>query len=87
MDRILIAATATALFGMCLCSKVEAVWIDYNVGVHYYPWHYNDFHGVWQRPFYDEPYIGGYDDGIDFDKIKENIEKMKKEEKSNGIKS
>jgi hypothetical protein len=20
-------------------------WIDYNVGVHYYPWHFNDFHG------------------------------------------
>jgi len=45
MNRILIAATATALFGICLCGKVWAEEIDYTVGVHYYPWHYNDFHG------------------------------------------
>ena len=45
MNRILIAATATVLFGIYLCGKAEAEDIDYNVGVHYYPWYYNDFHG------------------------------------------
>jgi len=39
--------------------------------------HYNDFHGIWQKPFYDEPYIGGYDMGIDFDKVKKHIEEVR----------
>jgi len=47
--------------------------------------HYNDFHGIWQKPYYDEPYIGGYDMGIDFEKVKKHIDtvKGKKDEKEN----
>ncbi len=45
MNRILIAAITTVLCGVYLCGNVRAQGIDYNVGVHYYPWYYNDFHG------------------------------------------
>lgn len=44
--------------------------------------HNNDFHGIWQRPYYDEPYIGGYDMGLDFEKIKEHIKNV--QEKKDG---
>jgi len=37
---------ATVIFSnLCFCIIVEAQEIDYYVGVHYYPWYYNDFHG------------------------------------------
>jgi len=38
---------ATIIFSnLCFCIIVEAQEIDYYyVGVHYYPWYYNDFHG------------------------------------------
>ena len=45
MNRIVIAAITTVLCGVYLCGNVRAQGIDYNVGVHYYPWYYNDFHG------------------------------------------
>jgi SAM-dependent methyltransferase len=33
----------------------------------------NEFHYIGQRSYYDEPYIGGYDEGLDFDAIKKQI--------------
>ena len=43
----------------------------------------NDFHGIWQKPFYDEPYIGGYDQGYDFDEIKKMLREKKNGDHSN----
>ena len=37
----------------------------------------NDFHGIWKKPFYDEPYIGGYDQGYDFDEIKKMLKEKR----------
>jgi uncharacterized membrane protein YgcG len=45
LKRILVAAITTVLCGVYLCCNVRAQGIDYNVGVFYYPWYYNDFHG------------------------------------------
>ena len=45
MKRIPITAFATAIFVIFLFGNARAEWLDYNVGVHYYPWYYNDFHG------------------------------------------
>ena len=45
MDRILIYFTAIILLSTCVCRNVSATGRDYQVGVHYYPWYYNDFHG------------------------------------------
>jgi len=44
----------------------------------------NDFHGIWKKPFYDEPYIGGYDQGYDFDEIKKVLNEKTEEEKNSG---
>jgi len=45
INRILTVAVATIIVGISLRSNVGAEGLDYNVGVHYYPWYYNDFHG------------------------------------------
>lgn len=45
MDRSLIYFTAIILLSTCVCKNVGATGRDYQVGVHYYPWYYNDFHG------------------------------------------
>jgi len=45
MNRFRIALSATTIFVICLFGNVWAACLDYNVGVHYYPWYYNDFHG------------------------------------------
>jgi len=33
-----------------------------------------DFHGIWQKSYYDEPYIGGYDRGIDFQELFDKVQ-------------
>ncbi len=43
--RILLTVAAGVLSSLCFCFAVEARNIDYYVGVYYYPWYYNDFHG------------------------------------------
>ncbi len=45
INRILIIATTITLFGICIYGNAGTEEIDYNVGVHYYPWHFYDFHG------------------------------------------
>jgi hypothetical protein len=45
MNLRLLAAIATAFFGV---SSLDCLWaegIDHTVGVHYYPWYSDDFHG------------------------------------------
>jgi len=49
--------------------------------------HQNDFHGIWQRPFYDEPYIGGYDEGIDFEKVRKHIDEMRRKKGNEKVNS
>jgi len=36
-----------------------------------------DFHGIWQKSYYDEPYIGGYDKGIDFGDMFKKVQEKK----------
>lgn len=45
MNLRLLVALATAFFAVSSMSYLWAEGIDYTVGVHYYPWYSNDFHG------------------------------------------
>ena len=64
--KIVSFAFAIALWSSCFCSIIQAERIDFNVGVHYYPWYYNDFHGgQYLREHLvpaQEPELGEYND-------------------------
>ena len=45
MNLRLLAAIATVFFGVSSLDRLWAEGIDHTVGVHYYPWYSDDFHG------------------------------------------